>query len=353
MRNRSLRPAWAVGITSCALAALGGPAAAQEGSIVDVAARAGSFETLLTAAKAAGLATVLAGDGPFTVFAPTDDAFAALPGGAIEALVRDPARLRAILTHHVVAGRLPASAVVGRTSVDTVAGTTLRVDARDAGGAGVFVGGARVVVADVAASNGVIHVIDRVLLPPAATSETGRASPTPGKHAGEQARFPRLEAESLERVRYTLPGGLTGERNLVLIAFQQWQQRECDSWLGWLEDGPLARLEGFAWWELPTIAPMGEAFQRWVDDGMRRGIADAAARGRTITLWTDKAAFKRALRIESERAITVALLDRDGNVLWRTTGRFTPEKGAALEAALRGHLPSSAPAGAGCAAQGL
>ena len=129
--------------------------------IVAVATEAGSFSTLLTALDAASLTSVLEGEGPFTVFAPTDEAFAALPAGALEGLLADPDQLAKVLTLHVVSGESNAAAVVQLTEVITVEGTALMIDTTD----GVSVGGAKVVAADVPASNGIIHVIDRVILP--------------------------------------------------------------------------------------------------------------------------------------------------------------------------------------------
>ena len=138
--------------------------------IVQVAVDAGSFNTLVAAVKAAGLAATLQGKGPFTVFAPTDAAFAKLPAGTVEALLADREKLAAILTYHVVAGRVMAGDIVkaNGASPSTVNGAALDVVVRDGK---VWVNGAQVVTADVAASNGVIHVIDTVLIPamPAAT----------------------------------------------------------------------------------------------------------------------------------------------------------------------------------------
>ena len=131
--------------------------------IVDTAVSAGSFETLVKAVQAAGLVDTLKGDGPFTVFAPTDEAFAKLPAGTLESLLKDKDQLAAILTYHVVAGKKMASDVVGADSLDTVQGSALNIDTSD----GVQVGGASVVKTDIHTSNGVIHVIDTVLLPPA------------------------------------------------------------------------------------------------------------------------------------------------------------------------------------------
>ncbi len=130
-------------------------------TIVDVASDAGSFTTLIAALNAAELTATLEGEGPFTVLAPTDEAFAALPEGALDALLANPDQLAEVLTLHVVAGRAMAADVVTIDSVTTVQGSSLTVDTAD----GVAIGGAKVVTADVEASNGVIHVIDRVILP--------------------------------------------------------------------------------------------------------------------------------------------------------------------------------------------
>ena len=132
--------------------------------IVDIAVENGSFKTLVAAVKAAGLVDTLKGKGPFTVFAPTDAAFSKLPKGTIASLLKpeNRSKLAAILTHHILAGAVPSKAVVGKKlSPKTVNGTLLSVD----GTKGVMVSGAKVVTADVKASNGIIHVIDKVLLP--------------------------------------------------------------------------------------------------------------------------------------------------------------------------------------------
>ena len=130
--------------------------------IVDTAVAAGDFNTLAAALKAAGLVDTLKGPGPFTVFAPTDEAFAKLPPGQLDALLKDKAKLTEILTYHVVAGRVSAKQVAKMKSAKTVEGQSLTVTR--AHGA-VKVDGARVVKADIAASNGVIHVIDSVVVP--------------------------------------------------------------------------------------------------------------------------------------------------------------------------------------------
>lgn len=138
------------------------PASTSAKDIVDTAVSAGSFETLVAAVKAAGLVDTLKGPGPFTVFAPSDEAFAKLPPGTVESLLGDKPALRSVLTYHVVAGKVPASAAMKLDWAASVQGQSIRVTTRDGS---VFVDGARVVAADVPASNGVIHVIDRVILP--------------------------------------------------------------------------------------------------------------------------------------------------------------------------------------------
>ncbi|MEZ4401196.1 MAG: fasciclin domain-containing protein [Kofleriaceae bacterium] len=137
------------------------PPAPAAKDILGVAADAGSFKTLAAAVEAAGLVDTLKGPGPFTVFAPTDDAFAKIPKADLDAILADKAKLTAILTYHVVAGKVMAKDVATMTSAKTVNGAALTIDASN----GVKVDGATVVKADVEASNGVIHVIDTVLVP--------------------------------------------------------------------------------------------------------------------------------------------------------------------------------------------
>ena len=133
--------------------------------IVATADGAGTFKTLLAAAKAAGLVETLQGKGPFTVFAPTDEAFAALPAGTLDGLLADPEALKKILLYHVVSGEVTADKVVGLTSADTVEGSPIAISVND--GKVYLNDAAQVVKTDIMASNGVIHVIDHVLLPPA------------------------------------------------------------------------------------------------------------------------------------------------------------------------------------------
>ena len=130
--------------------------------IVDTAVAAGDFNTLVTAVKAAGLVKTLKGEGPFTVFAPTDAAFAKVPTDTLNALLADKAALANVLTYHVVAGKVMAADVVKLTSAETVQGQAVSIEVKDGK---VYVDGAQVVTTDLKASNGVIHVIDAVILP--------------------------------------------------------------------------------------------------------------------------------------------------------------------------------------------
>lgn len=140
--------------------------AAQDKDIVDTAVAAGSFNTLVAAVKAAGLVETLKGPGPFTVFAPTDDAFAKLPKGTLDDLLKpeNKAKLTSILTYHVVPGKVMAADVVKLKKAKTVQGSEITVTVKDKK---VMVDKANVVKTDVTASNGVIHVIDTVIMPPA------------------------------------------------------------------------------------------------------------------------------------------------------------------------------------------
>ena len=149
--------------TAAASTTNAGPA--QTKDIVDTAVAAGSFNTLAKALTAADLIDTLKGKGPFTVFAPTDEAFAALPAGTLEGLLADPEALKKVLLYHVVSGKVTADQVVGLSSADSVEGSPIAIAVKDGS---VFLNDkAKVVTTDVMASNGVIHVIDSVLLPPA------------------------------------------------------------------------------------------------------------------------------------------------------------------------------------------
>jgi uncharacterized surface protein with fasciclin (FAS1) repeats len=137
------------------------PCTARADDIVDTAVKAKSFDSLVTAVKAAGLVEALKSEGPFTVFAPNDAAFAKVPKATLEELLADKERLAKLLTHHVVPGKLKAEDVVKQKSLKTLAGTELTVDTS----AGVKIGSAKVLKTDIDCRNGVIHVIDTVLIP--------------------------------------------------------------------------------------------------------------------------------------------------------------------------------------------
>ena len=156
-------------LMALALSFRAGPADAQDQDIVGVAVEAGIFNTLVAAVQAAELVEVLQGEGPFTVFAPTDDAFAALPEGTVESLLlpENKETLISILLYHVVPGSVLAADVLELDSATTVQGASISITVDDGG---VMINDANVIQADVGASNGVIHIIDAVLLPPPDTS---------------------------------------------------------------------------------------------------------------------------------------------------------------------------------------
>lgn len=172
---KSLRTLYVILIT----AVLASPAAAghhgkMEKDIVDTAASAGTFNTLVAAAKAAGLAGALKGDGPLTVFAPTDDAFSALPAGTIESLLKpeNKEQLATILKYHVIAGKIGSAALADGAQLETLAGIDAGISKTEGG---FNIENARIVATDIDASNGIVHVIDRVILPPAQMSRSESA----------------------------------------------------------------------------------------------------------------------------------------------------------------------------------
>lgn len=169
MEKETPRSWWTVLAVVIAIVATGWGSAVATGrtaqkDIVQTAVDAGSFQTLAAALQAAGLVDTLKGPGPFTVFAPTDAAFAKLPPGTVESLLKpeNKEKLVAILTYHVVPGRVLASQVTGMSSAKTVNGESLAIASKDGA---VTVGGADVVQTDILCSNGVIHVIDTVMIP--------------------------------------------------------------------------------------------------------------------------------------------------------------------------------------------
>jgi uncharacterized surface protein with fasciclin (FAS1) repeats len=152
----------ALAAVSAAVLAPASSAASSQRNIVQTAAAAGQFKTLIKLAQAAGLSGALEGKGPLTVFAPTDAAFAKLPRASVVALEHNRAKLRAVLLYHVIQGRITAAQLVKRHSVKTLNGRSLTVRVKNGV---VTIGGARVIKTNIAASNGVIHVIDGVLIP--------------------------------------------------------------------------------------------------------------------------------------------------------------------------------------------
>lgn len=157
-----LRRTFMAATATIALTSSAAFAAGHSKDIVDTAIEAGSFTTLVAAVEAAGLVDTLKGEGPFTVFAPTDEAFAALPEGTVEGLLADPEALAAILTYHVVSGAVMSGDLSNGMTATTVNGADITIMTEG----GVMVNDANVTTADIAASNGVIHVIDAVILPP-------------------------------------------------------------------------------------------------------------------------------------------------------------------------------------------
>lgn len=154
--------------------------------------------------------------------------------------------------------------------------------------------------------------------------------------------FPRVHAANLERRNFVLPDDLEGERNLVLIAFQRDQQFEIDTWI------PVARRQmqqypDFRYYELPTISRRIPFARQWLDEAMRAGIPNRVAREATITLYLDKAAFRRALQLPREDTIYALVVDRMGHVLWRAEGPCTDVKAQSLERALAERGSAGAP----------
>jgi hypothetical protein len=148
-------------------------------------------------------------------------------------------------------------------------------------------------------------------------------------------KFPAVSGSNLQRKKLALPEDLKGDMNLVLIAFQQWQQDQVDTWI------PFARkLEqthpSIRYYELPTIRQMNGLSRTFINEGMRAGIPDPVARERTITLYLDKRAFRQELQLAHEDEIHILLLDQDGQVRWRAEGAFTHDKAQSLMAAVQG-----------------
>lgn len=147
-------------------------------------------------------------------------------------------------------------------------------------------------------------------------------------------QFPAVTGSNLQRRKVSLPDGFEGDLNLVLIAFQQWQQTQVDTWIPFAKQLEEA-YSGVRYYELPTIQRLNILARTFINEGMRAGIPDPLARERTITLYVDKTAFRQALQLPREDDIYVLLVDRLGQVLWQTEGVFSQEKGESLAATLR------------------
>lgn len=161
-------------------------------------------------------------------------------------------------------------------------------------------------------------------------------------HADSAVQFPRVEGTNLEGRRFSLPTDFEGDVNVVLVAFRREQQADVDTWLPFVRDAA-ARHRDLRVYELPTLHSGYRMVRPFIDGGMARGIPERATREATITLYIDKAPFKAALAIAAEDHITALLVTRDGRVLWRTDGRFTPATSAALSTLLDSRATATHP----------
>lgn len=149
----------------------------------------------------------------------------------------------------------------------------------------------------------------------------------------QEPQFPQITSANLNGVKLQMPGDFAGERNLLLIAFQQDQQKDVDTWLKAMP--AIARdRASFRYYELPTLSKMNPMVRFFIDNGMRGGIPDKQQRARTITLYIDKEPFKKSLGLGPEDRIYSVLVDKTGRILWREEGLFSEAKGKSLEAAL-------------------
>ena len=153
------------------------------------------------------------------------------------------------------------------------------------------------------------------------------------------ARFPVVTGTNLLRQKLSLPAGFKGELNILIIAFHQWHQSLVDTWIPAADQ--TARNAPPVWYyELPVIQGMNPLSQMFINEGMRAGIPNLATRERTITLYLDKRSFREALEIGDEATIHILLTNRLGDILWRESGAYTPEKGRALLQAIDELLPT-------------
>jgi ATP10 protein len=160
------------------------------------------------------------------------------------------------------------------------------------------------------------------------------------------AMFPNVHASNLNRRTFNLPADFESERNLVIVAFQRDQQEVVDTWTAPIRD-LLARCPDLRFYELPTISRGNPLFRAWLDGAMRRGIPDQQSREQTITLYLDKADFRRALGLPHEETIYVLLVDRGGHVFWRGEGEYSAQLAAELERVVAGTAQPEAVPSAG------
>jgi len=151
----------------------------------------------------------------------------------------------------------------------------------------------------------------------------------------DELHFPMVSGFNLMREEYVFPRDFQGEYNLVIIPFQQRQQRDVNTWIPAVQE--LERtIPGFAYYELPTIYKLPVISRTFINEGMRAGIPDQKARERTITLYLDKDGFKQALGVDSEQDIQLFLVNRQGEILWQEAGTYSIDKEGSLLAALEG-----------------
>ncbi len=142
-------------------------------------------------------------------------------------------------------------------------------------------------------------------------------------------RFPNVSGHNLDREQITFPDDFAGQYNFVLIAFQQWQQADINTWLPFVH-AQVSKHDEVTYYEFPVIQSRNMLARWFINEGMRAGIPDPVSRRQTVTLYLDKSTFRSELEIETEQDIVVLLVDRSGKVLARSQGKFTPEKAAAL-----------------------
>lgn len=153
----------------------------------------------------------------------------------------------------------------------------------------------------------------------------------------DETHFPVVSGYNLNRQELEFPRDFDGELNFVIVAFQQNQQLSVNTWIPFAQEIE-ATIQGFIYYELPTIYEMPSLSRTFINEGMRAGIPDQTARERTVTLYLEKEAFKSALDIPNENSIYLFIVDRDGNLYWRSVGDYTEEKASGLLEVVKTHL---------------